>query len=157
MRVRHFWWFGLLMLAGTLVQGAEQKPLLAQQPTLSKTSIVFEYGGYLWSVSREGGEARQLTTGGHESSPVFSPDGTQIAFTGQYDGNTDVFVVPAEGGAPRRLTYHPAADFAIAWTPDGKNILLRSGRASYSRFQRFFTIPVEGGFETEVPLPMTHD
>ena len=111
MRVRHFWWFGLLlMLAGARVRGAEQKPLLAQQPTLSKTSIVFEYGGYLWSVPREGGEARQLTTGGHESSPAFSPDGTQIAFTGQYDGNTDVFVMPAEGGSPKRLTWHPGQE-----------------------------------------------
>ena len=152
MRVRHFWWFGLLMLAGTLVQGAEQKPLLAQQPTLSKTSIVFEYGGYLWSVSREGGEARQLTTGGHESSPVFSPDGTQIAFTGQYDGNTDVFVMPAEGGSPKRLTWHPGQDFALGWTPDGKRVLFGSDRDAYADFTRFYTVPAEGGVAEVLPI-----
>ena len=75
-----------------------------------------------------------MTTGvGFETYPVFSPDGSRIAFTGQYDGNVDVFVVPASGGVPQRLTYHPGVDIAIAWTPDGKNILFRSGRASNSR------------------------
>jgi tricorn protease len=134
------------------------KPLLLQKPTLSKTRIAFTFAGDLWIAPREGGEATRLTTGvGIETNPIFSPDGTMIAFTGQYDGNTDVFVVPASGGEPRRLTYHPAADTAVAWTPDGKNILLRSSRASYSRFQRFFTIPVEGGFETEVPVPMADE
>ncbi|HEU0184430.1 MAG TPA: PDZ domain-containing protein [Blastocatellia bacterium] len=134
------------------------KPLLLQSPALSKSRIAFTFAGDLWVSSREGGEATRLTTGlGFETNPIFSPDGELIAFTGQYDGNTDVFVVPASGGSPRRLTYHPAADIAVAWTPDGKNILLRSSRASSSRFQRFFTIPAEGGFETEVPLPMADD
>lgn len=73
-------------------------------PTLNRTQIVFAYGGYLWSVPREGGDARQLTTGGHEGQPVFSPDGNFIAFTGQYDGNIDAYVMPAQGGEPRRLT-----------------------------------------------------
>ncbi|MBO0725285.1 MAG: PD40 domain-containing protein [Blastocatellia bacterium] len=137
---------------------AQEKPLLLQKPTLSKTHIAFAFAGDLWIAPREGGEATRLTTGvGVETNPIFSPDGTMIAFTGQYDGNTDVFVIPASGGEPRRLTYHPAVDTAVAWTPDGKNILLRSSRSSYSRFQRFFTIPVEGGFETEVPLPMADE
>jgi tricorn protease len=148
----------ICLLIVTGVSLAQDKPLLLQEPTLSKTRIAFMFAGDLWVAPREGGEATRLTTGvGYESNPIFSPDGTQIAFTGQYDGNTDVFVVSASGGTPRRLTYHPAADFAIAWTPDGKNILLRSGRSSYSRFQRFFTIPAEGGFETEVPLPMADE
>ena len=60
---------------------AEETPLLVQSPTVSKTEIVFAYGGYLWSVAREGGDARQLTTGGHEAGPEFSPDGKWIAFT----------------------------------------------------------------------------
>src|SRR5918996_3204008 len=88
--------------------GAVEKPLLAQQPALSATQIVFVVAGDLWSVPRAGGDARRLTTGvGVESSPSFSPDGSWIAFTAQYDGNTDVFVVPAEGGVPKRLTWHP--------------------------------------------------
>ena len=76
-----------LLAAGALCLG--QKPLLLQKPTLSKTQIVFSYAGDLWIVAREGGEAVRLTTGaGIETDPVFSPDGSQIAFTGEYDGNT---------------------------------------------------------------------
>src|SRR5664279_2858575 len=110
----------LAILAGGWKARGDEAPLLLQGPTLSKTEIVFSYGGYLWSVSREGGAARQLTTGGHESSPVFSPDGKWIAFSGQYDGNRDVFVIPASGGEPKRLTWHPGQDIAQGWTPDGK-------------------------------------
>ena len=76
----------LVLLCAGIGSAAEEKPLLATQPTMNKTQIVFVYGGYLWSVAREGGEARQMTTGGHETSPVFSPDGKWIAFTGEYDG-----------------------------------------------------------------------
>lgn len=130
-------------------------PLLLQSPALSRTNIVFVYAGDLWIVSREGGDAVRLTTGvGLEYGPVFSPDGSQVAFTGQYDGNTDVYVVSAEGGVPRRLTYHPAADTAVGWTPDGRKIIFRSSRNSYAGFNRLFTISAEGGFPEQLPLPM---
>jgi len=75
-------------------------PLMLQDPSLGETSIAFSWGGYLWTVPREGGAAKQITTGGHEATPVFSPDGSSIAFTGEYDGNVDVFVVSASGGSP---------------------------------------------------------
>src|SRR5277367_4186122 len=87
----------LLVFAGAS-RAADNAPLLLQSPTLSKTEVAFAYGGYLWSVPREGGEARQLTTAGHEALPVFSPDGKWIAFEGEYVGNRDVYVMPAEGG-----------------------------------------------------------
>src|SRR5712692_11362627 len=93
-----------LFSSGGMAAAAEEAPLLAHSPTLSRTQVVFAYGGYLWNVPRDGGEARQLTTGGHEGLPVFSPDGNWIAFAGGYDGNVDVFVIPAEGGEPKRLT-----------------------------------------------------
>jgi len=136
--------------------GQAEKPLLLQKPALSRTQIVFVFGGDLWIVPREGGDAKRLTTGvGLEYDPIFSPDGAQVAFTGEYDGNLDVYAVAAAGGVPRRLTWHPGVDVAVAWTPDGKNILFRSGRNSYSgRFNRLFTLPASGGFPTEVPLPM---
>jgi tricorn protease len=106
-------------------------------------------------VDRSGGDARRLVTGtGLESGPLFSPDGTMVAYTGDYDGNQDVYVVAAAGGEPRRLTYHPGTDVAVGWTPDGKQVLIRSTRSSYSRFEKLFTVPVEGGFPTELPLPM---
>jgi tricorn protease len=135
-----------------LAQG--EKPLLLQKPTISKASIVFAFAGNLWIVGRDGGEAKRLTTGGFETDPVFSPDGSMIAFTGEYDGNQDVFVIPASGGVPKRLTYHPAPDNVVGWTPDGKHILFRSARGSANPVPKLFTISVDGGFPSEVPLPM---
>ncbi len=138
-----------------LVSGqiAVDKPLLLHHPTISRSQIVFSFANDLWSVSRSGGEAVRLTTGvGSEIDPIFSPDGSQIAFTGEYDGNVDVFVMPAAGGTPKRLTWHPAADHAVGWTPDGKSIIFWSSRTSYSSFSRLFTVPVDGGFETQLPL-----
>jgi tricorn protease len=129
-------------------------PLLMQKPTLSKTHIAFSYAGDLWLVSREGGEARLLTSGeGTKTGPVFSPDGSMIAFSGDYDGNVDVYVMPSEGGVPRRLTHHPAVDEVLGWSPDGKSVLFRSTRNSYSRFNRLFTVSLEGGLPRELPLP----
>src|SRR5208282_4316449 len=130
-----------LILAG-IARGADDAPLLLQSPTLSRTEVAFVYGGYLWSVPRAGGEARQLTTGGHEARPKFSPDGKWIAFTGQYDGNVDAYVMPADGGEPKRLTWHPDTDVVEGWTPDGKKVLISSPREAYADFDRLYTIPV---------------
>jgi tricorn protease len=141
------------------VARAAQPVILPRQPTLNRTQVVFSYAGDLWTVSREGGDATRLTAGaGVEANPVFSPDGTQIAFSGEYDGNVDVYVVPAAGGVPRRLTYHPSTDVVVGWTPDGKEIIFSSNRMSFSpRFSRLFTISVEGGFPRELPLPMGYE
>lgn len=144
--------FALLCMAGWTTAASEETPLLVQSPTMNKTEIVFVYGGYLWSVPREGGEARQLTTGGHESGPKFSPDGKWIAFTGQYDGNIDAYVMPADGGEPKRLTWHPAADVVEGWTPDGSRILFRSPREAYADFDRLYTVSSEGGVPEALPM-----
>jgi tricorn protease len=140
------------VLALARVATAEDVPLLLREPTLSRSAIVFVYGGYLWAVPRSGGDARQLTTGGHESTPHFSPDGQWIAFTGQYDGNADAFVMPAQGGAPTRLTWHPGDDVVVGWTPDSKRIVFRSARDAYADFDRLYTIPVEGGMPEALPM-----
>jgi tricorn protease len=142
----------LLILAVTVRARAEESPILLQGPTLNKTDIVFSYGGYLWTVPREGGAARQLTSGGHEDSPIFSPDGKWIAFSANYDGNRDVFVIPAEGGAPKRLTWHPAQDAAVGWTPDGKKVLFVSDRDAYADITRFYIVPAEGGVAEVLPM-----
>jgi tricorn protease len=141
-----------LMFTATSSAAAAEAPLLVQAPTMSKTQVVFAYGGYLWSVPRQGGEARQLTTGGHETGPKFSPDGNWIAFTGQYDGNIDAYVMPADGGEPKRLTWHPDSDVVDGWTPDGKKILIRSPREAYADFDRLYTVPVEGGVPDVLPM-----
>ncbi|MBL8227785.1 MAG: PD40 domain-containing protein [Bryobacterales bacterium] len=141
--------------AGT---GAPTPPLLMQKPTVNGTHIVFSFARDLWVVGRNGGDAARLTAGaGTETDPHFSPDGTKVAFTGEYDGNIDVFVVPVTGGVPTRLTYHPGPDTAAGWTPDGKSVLFRSSRDSHARFGRLFTVPLEGGLPTEVPLPMAEE
>lgn len=135
--------------------GQELPPLLMRAPTLSADRIAFACAGDLWVVPRSGGQAVRLTAGaGTERNPFFSPDGSQIAFTGEYDGNVDVYVVPAGGGVPRRLTYHPGADEVAGWTPDGKSILFQSRRDSHAGFSRLYTISLQGGFPAEVPLPI---
>src|SRR5450432_131565 len=128
---------------------------LVQKPAMNKTEIVFSYSGDLWRVSREGGMATRLTSGaGFETEPAFSPDGKTLAFTGEYDGNVDVFTVPASGGVPKRVTYHPDADRVAGWTPDGARILFRSNRLSHSRYTQLYTVAAEGGLAEVLPLPM---
>src|SRR5467141_957590 len=155
MRFRTTILISVLLAAAGLAQAAEETPLLANSPTVSKTLVVFAYGGYLWSVPREGGDARQLSTGGHEDVPVFSPDGKWIAFTGQYDGNPDVYVMSAEGGEPKRLTFHPSNDIVLGWTPDGKNILFRSDRFSAppGRYTKLFLASPQGGPAKPLQVP----
>ena len=128
---------------------------LLSQPAVSATHVAFIYAGDLWSARLDGSDVRRLTTAdGDESSPVFSPDGSLIAFTGNYDGNQDVYVIPAGGGSPRRLTYHPAPDAAQGFTPDGKRVLFVSPRnGTTTRLAQLFTVPVEGGIEEQLPIP----
>ena len=148
----------VLILWPAFVFGDTPKPALLQKPAVSQTEVAFVYGGDLWIVGRQGGDARRLTSGvGLETDPIFSPDGKEIAFTGEYDGNLDVYIIPAAGGEPRRLTYHPGPDVAAGWTPDGKAVLFRSDRDSYAGFSRLYTIPVTGGFPKEVPLPQAEE
>ena len=144
----------LLLL--TPIVGAQTGHLLLRKPALSRTQIVFTYAGDLWTVPRDGGEAKRLTTApGVETDAVFSPDGSLIAFTGEYDGNVDVFVMSASGGVPRRLTYHPGQDAAVGWTPDGKRVLFVSSRAIPNDGARLYTMPAEGGgLPDELPLPI---
>jgi len=134
----------------------QEETLLLRQPTVSAKHVAFVYAGDIWIADREGGSARRLTVHpGIEWNPVFSPDGSLIAFSGHYDGNTDVYTIPATGGSPLRLTFHPGDDWVQGWTPDGKQILFSSTRHSASgRYGRLFTAPVEGGFPQALPMPM---
>jgi tricorn protease len=149
----------VVSVGGSYSSAQLNKPLLMRQPTMSRTHIVFSYAGDLWIVPREGGEATRLTTGvGNETSPRFSPDGSTVAFTGEYDGNVDLYTIPTTGGVPKRLTYHPGTDALAGWTPDGKRLLFVSQRDSASgRFARLFTMAVDGVFPEEVPLPMAYE
>lgn len=149
----------LILIAAATTWGQTNPPLLMRSPTVSRTQVVFVFAGDLWTVSREGGEATRLTTGvGTETTPLFSPDGQWVAFTGEYDGNIDVFVVSAKGGVPKRITYHPANDILAGWTPDGKSLLVSSDRNTINgRTNQLYTIPVDGVTPTQIPLPMAFE
>jgi tricorn protease len=111
--------------------------------------------GDLWRVDRAGGVAARLTgASGFETEPAFSPDGKTLAFTGEYDGNVDVFTLPVSGGVPKRITYHPDADRVVGWNSDGSRILFRSNRMSHSRYTQLYTASAEGGPADVLPLPM---
>ncbi|WP_340066861.1 S41 family peptidase [Ascidiimonas aurantiaca] len=137
----------------TLSSGAQGTQLL-RQPTVSSSSIVFVYANDLWKVPVTGGEAIRLTSNeGYEFSPHFSPDEKWIAFTAEYDGNYDVYILPAEGGSPKRLTWHSSADVVQGWTPTGE-VLFRSSREGQpTQTSKFFTVNAEGGLPTAVDIP----
>jgi len=128
---------------------------LLSQPAVSATHVAFAYAGDLWSAKLDGTDVRRLTTAdGDESSPVFSPDASFIAFTANYDGNQDVYVIPVGGGSPRRLTYHPGADVAQAFTPDGKRVLFTSGRGAFTgAHAQLYTVSIDGGADERLPIP----
>ena len=126
-----------------------------RQPTVSKQHIVFVHGDDLWVVSREGGDARRLTTAvGAENSPKISPDDKWVAFTGQYDGNTDVYIISINGGEPRRLTWHPSQDVVQGWTPDGKSVYFTSSReGTPAANTKFFKVNISGGTPEALIVP----
>ncbi|MEZ4386428.1 MAG: S41 family peptidase [Candidatus Krumholzibacteriia bacterium] len=114
--------------------------------------IVFTAEDDLWSCDRSGHDVRRLTRfEGTEYFPHISPDGARIAFTGEYDGNRDVYVIPADGGEPQRLTWHPAPDEVLGWHPDGR-IILRSRRNDPHGDWHLFTVAPTGGDPQELPL-----
>ena len=155
-----------LIAAGCSFTYGQQEARLLRFPAISGDQIVFSYAGDLYSVSDNGGLARKMTThNGYEVFPKFSPDGKYIAFTGQYDGNTEVFLIPSKGGTPKRLTYTATLErddvgdrmgpnnIVMEWTPDGKNIIYRSRRHTFNDFTgQLFMVPVEGGMSKEIPL-----
>jgi tricorn protease len=140
---------------------------LMRFPGINTDKIVFTYAGDLYTVPIEGGTARKITShDGMEMFARFSPDGSKIAFTGQYDGNTEVFVVPAEGGIPQRLTYTATLgrddvsdrmgpnNIVMTWTPDGENILFRSRKKTFNSFKgHLYKVSADGGMPEELPFP----
>ncbi len=144
----------ILGSASLLAQNITDTRLL-WQPAVSKNHIAFIYAEDLWVASKDGSYPRRITVSeGLESNPVFSPDGNTIAFTGQYDGNTDVFIVPTAGGVPKRLTWHPGADLVRDFSPDGKTVLFASQRNSFTtRYYQLFTVNITSGAEVQLPIP----
>ncbi|HSO88474.1 MAG TPA: hypothetical protein VLQ91_18120, partial [Draconibacterium sp.] len=128
---------------------------LMHQPAISSTHIAFVYANDLWVANVDGSNPRRITSdAGVESNPYFSPDGKLIAFSAEYDGNTDVFTIPVEGGIPQRLTWHPSADMVRGFAPDGKAVLFASSREDFSnRYTQLFTVGLVGGFPSKLVIP----
>ncbi len=113
------------------------------------------YGGDIWIVAKEGGVAQRLSTpAGEESFPRFSPDGTRIGFTGNYDGNQDIYVIPVGGGVPTRVTHHPDPDRMLGWYPEGDSILFATQMTSEKRrFSKLYRVSPDGGLPEVLPIP----
>jgi tricorn protease len=143
-------------LPGSLVAAPNAAPLLLQSPSLSQTTIAFRYADDIWTVPRE---AERLTsTGVVREGPFFSPDGTEIAYSARMHGGTDVYVVPATGGIPRRITWHPAGSGIVGWSRDGKDVIFRSDMASPRHYSRIFKAHADGsGMPEALPLPAAFD
>ncbi|MCH7924073.1 MAG: PD40 domain-containing protein, partial [Planctomycetes bacterium] len=130
---------------------AQAQSRMMRYPDVHKKRVVFTYEGDLWLGSTDGGLARRITTDpGSETWAKFSPDGSQLAFTAEYDGGVDVYVMPAEGGVPQRLTYHPAGDRVLGWFADGKHVLFRSRREYSRRAERVYKVAVDGGMPVKL-------
>jgi tricorn protease len=134
----------LLVLAGMVM--AEPTALL-RQPAVSADHVAFVYAGDLWLADRDGANPRRLTTSpADESSPVFSPDGRQIAFAASYENNTSVYVIPVDGGQPQRLTWHPGSDIPTGWSADGSAVAFATRRETdHGRSSQLYHVPAEGG------------
>src|SRR5215213_9771795 len=147
--------FSLLLAIAIPAAVVAQGTRLLRHPTVSRELVAFAYAGDLWLVSREGGQARRLTsTPGAETDPYFSPDGSQIAFSATVAGNIDVYVVQIKGGDAKRLTYHPGPDRVCGWTPDGRRVVFGSGRISApTTYFRLWTIGLDGGLPEALPMP----
>ena len=156
MRLEEFWKQTIvvaLLCRCVVLHAAEDAPTrLLRQPAVSKDHLAFVYGGDIWVSDRDGSHPIQITSHpASEYAPHFSPDGKWIAFSANYDNNTDVYVVPVEGGQPRRLTWHPAADVVTGWSSDGKRVLFVSNREiANSRSSQLYEVPLEGGYEKKV-------
>ncbi len=144
----------LILLSANILLGQVNARML-RYPDVSETHISFVYAGDIWIVAKNGGVAHRLSSPkGEEAFPRFSPDGTQIAFSGNYDGNTDIYVVPSLGGSITRLTHHGMSDQVNDWYPDGENILYTSRMTSgRQRYNQFFRVSAKGGLPEKLPVP----
>lgn len=140
------------MLLLSLFPAAHAEPAYVRTPDLHGDQIVFAAVGDLWVAPVAGGKPRQLTTYvGDESQPSFSPDGSKIAYTAQYDGNNDIYVIDAAGGEPVRLTFHPGWEEVVGWSSNDQ-VVIRTGEYHPHGTYELFNVPVAGGEPVKLPV-----
>ncbi len=154
----------VLILSFSLSQAKDDVRML-RFPDINKDKIAFVYAGDIWIVDSDGGDSRRLTSHkGLELFPKISPDGKWIAFSAQYSGSRQVYVMPSEGGTPKQLTYYndvgmmpPRGGWdhvVLDWTPDSKNIFFRANRTPYGkRNGKYFLVSIDGGMEKPLEIP----
>jgi len=144
-----------LALGAAAPLAAQVDARMLRQPDVSATRIAFVYAGDIWVAPKEGGMAQRLSSPrGEESFPRFSPDGSRLAFTANYDGNEDVYVVPSAGGTPARVTHHPMTDRILDWYPEGDRLLYASSMESgRQRYNQFYATAASGGMPEKLPIP----
>lgn len=157
---------GAIAAASILVSNSEAQTKLLRFPDIHAERVVFCYAGDLWLAPTAGGAATRLTAHpGLELFPKFSPDGKWVAFTGQYDGDEQVYVMPVTGGAPTQLTFYPARgplpprwgydNQVYGWTADSGRVLFRSMREGWDLTDtRLFTVALDGGLPLALPMPV---
>ncbi|MBN2205829.1 MAG: PD40 domain-containing protein, partial [Candidatus Aminicenantes bacterium] len=147
--------FGLAALARTAAAVDTKDTRLLAQPAVGASRIAFVYANNIWLADLDGRHPRQITSDlGVENSPAFSSDGKWLAFSGQYEGNVDVYIMPAEGGVPRRLTWHPGPDLCQGFDADGASVYFISIREMATPGTGgLYRVPVQGGFPEKLPIP----
>jgi tricorn protease len=132
---------------------------LMTNPAISNNKIAFIYAEDLWVANRNGSNPIRLTIDeGIESNPRFSPDGSKIAFSAEYDGNTDVFIVDVNGGIPKRLTWNPNSDYVRGFDASGEHVLFDSRRNSHAySYRQLYLVNINGGPVKKLPLPTAHN
>ncbi len=165
MKIKGIFWIAILFVFSSTLNAQDEARLL-RFPTIYENQVVFTYAGDLYTASTDGGLARRLSShDGFEMFAKFSPDGQTIAFTGQYDGNTEVFTMPAQGGEPVRLTNTATLgrddvgdrmgpnNLVMGWTPDGESIVFRSRKQTFNPFKgHLFTVSKKGGLSEQLPF-----
>ncbi len=155
----------VLLLCGIFFSGkAITDARMMRFPDINNNLVAFVYAGDIWTVSASGGDARRLTSHeGMELFPKISPDGKWIAFSGEYSGTRQVYIIPSEGGNPKQLTWYNSVgmmpprggfdDVVLDWTPDSKNVLIRANRTEFGeRNGKYFLVNIEGGLEKPLQI-----
>lgn len=150
----------IVLLLLVLPAALEAQTKLLRHPTVANGKVAFSYLGSIWIANEDGSNVQRLTVNqARDIFPQFSPDGSQIAFSSNREGNYDVYLMPSVGGRPRQLTFHSSDDLVVKWTPDGKKIIFSSSRDAgvFPGVRTLFEVSADGGLPESIPTDWGSD